>query len=247
MTQFPEQPPAGPTQPEPAANPFSRLAGAIFSPVETFRSIARRPDWIVPLIVLVVISVATSFVVAPRIDLETSMRAQFEEQEMSEAQIEQAISIAKTMNRFSPLISIVFIPVQMLVIAGVFLLLFKMLGADPSFRQVFSVTLYAWVPQVIKWIAFSAVITTRESVSPEELPALLKSNLAFLADPERPMMLALLGSLDVFTFWTIALLTIGYSEASKFPRGRTAAIVIALWVVVVLVKISFAALQGIGG
>lgn len=234
-----------PPVPSDDANSFQRLAGVLFSPVETFRQIARRPDWIVPLALLVIVAIGSSVLVAPHIDLEPQLREQYEKQGMSEEQVDKALEIVGRIQKFQAVITAIFVPILILVIAGVFLLLLKLFGAETTFRQTFSVTLYAWVPQILKSIISSALIIPRGLVDVRELPSLLKSNLGFLADPiDAPVVFSLLSSLDVFTFWTIALLTIGLSEASKFSRGKTAGFVIGAWIVVVVVKLGFAVLQG---
>src|SRR5256885_1216958 len=52
-----DAPPVAPASiPEPKPNPFARMVGALFSPNETFASIARKPDWVVPLVLLLIIS-----------------------------------------------------------------------------------------------------------------------------------------------------------------------------------------------
>ena len=47
---------------EPKPNSFQRIIGVLFSPDSTFKSIARRPDWVVPLVLLLVISLAAGVI-----------------------------------------------------------------------------------------------------------------------------------------------------------------------------------------
>ena len=45
--------------PEPArSNSFQRLFGVLFSPVQTMKSIVAKPDWLIPMIFLIVAMVA---------------------------------------------------------------------------------------------------------------------------------------------------------------------------------------------
>lgn len=232
--------------PKKTDNAFQRLAGVLIAPVETLQSIAARPTWLVALILITLIGVATTFIVAPKLDLESGMRAQFEKRGgMSEEQIDQAIEMASTIKKFSGAIAVVTTPVTILLIAALFLLAFKVFGGEGGFAQYFAITVHAWLPQTIKGVLLTAIIAFRESVPVEQMPVLLKSNLGFLSDPESaPMAFAFLSSLDVFAFWTLFLLIVGFSFASRMKRSTAAMLVLIPWLVVILFKVAFAALQG---
>ena len=227
-------------------NPLQRIAGVFVSPPETLRRIAGRPDWIVPLILIVVLSVASTLLVAPRLDFATGMRAQFEKQGLSEEQQERAIEMAEKIGSFSPIIAGFSAPLMLLLIAGVFMLAFRVFGGEGSFAQYFSLTTYAWMPQLVKSIILTGVMVFKLKVRVEELPTLVKSNPAFLAgDPiDNPIPFAFLSSLDIFTIWTLVLMVIGYGFASRMKRGRAAGLVIGIWAVVVIFKVAMAALRG---
>ncbi|HUF16928.1 MAG TPA: YIP1 family protein [Thermoanaerobaculia bacterium] len=227
-------------------NAFQRLAGVLIAPVETLRSIAARPTWLVALILITLIGVATSFIVAPKLDLESGMRAQFEKQGgMSEEQIDQAIAMATTIKKFSGAIAAFTTPVTVLIIAALFLLIFKVFGGEGGFGQFFAVTVHAWLPQTIKGVLLTVIIAFRESVPVEQIAVILKSNLGFLSDPQAsPMAFAFLSSLDVFTIWTLFLMIVGFSFVSRMKRSTAVMLVGAPWLVVLLFKVAFAALQG---
>ena len=59
-------------------------------------------------------------------------------------------------------------------------------------------------------------------------------NLAALAGEDVSLeWIAVLASFDLFALWTIVLLVIGYSIAAKVSKWRAAAVVVALWAVLV--------------
>jgi len=99
MSIGPEQPGSEPA-PHPVApapettNPFGRLAGVLFSPDETFASIARRPDWLVPLLLFLVLSAVSGYVFAHHVDFVSAARAQLEARGgMSADQMDRALRI----------------------------------------------------------------------------------------------------------------------------------------------------------
>jgi uncharacterized membrane protein (DUF485 family) len=85
----------------------------------------------------------------------------------------------------------------------------------------------------------------RTDVRMSELASMVKSNPGFLVDmKEQPAAFAFLSSLDVFNLFLVFLLIIGFSQLSRLSRGVSAAIVLSLWLVTVLVKTGLGALQG---
>src|SRR6266487_1056820 len=77
-----------PAQP---SNPFSRIIGVLLSPIRTFESIARKPDWVVPAILIIVVFLVAAIVTVPRVDFETMSRQAMEAQGRSGPQVEQAL------------------------------------------------------------------------------------------------------------------------------------------------------------
>ena len=234
--------PGAPQQPG-KANPFERLAGVFISPAETHKSIAARPDWLVPFLLILVVSIGANFVVAPHIDFEPQIRAQVEKQGGGEEDVEQALGMVEKFGKFQSIITAVFVPIILIVTAAVLLLAVKVMGGEGTFKQVFSITNYSWMPQILKAIIATAIIVPKGMIDARHLGTLLKSNLGFLADPlEAPVAFSFLSSLDAFTIWTLFLLTVGLSEAARFSRAKAATIVVILWLVIVLAKAGLAAL-----
>lgn len=225
-----------------ATNPFGALAGVIMSPGETFEKLEKKPIWLVPMLVFMVLSIISTVIAMPKFDFETAMRDQLarQGQDVDEAQIETFVKIQK------PLVyttAVVGTPIVLLIATLVYMLGFKAFGGDGRFKQFFSITIFAWVPQVLKSIIGTIVIATRESVRVEEAQTIVMSNLGFLADPiDKPALYALLTSVDVFTIWSLILMVMGYGLVSKRPKGQSIGIVVAIWLVWVIGKTGLAML-----
>ena len=56
-----------PQAPEPI-NHFARIAGIFFSPKSTLEDIARRPSWILPVILMTVLGAGVAFVMNQKVD-----------------------------------------------------------------------------------------------------------------------------------------------------------------------------------
>jgi hypothetical protein len=79
-------------------------------------------------------------------------------------------------------------------------------------------------------------------MDPNAMGDLLRSNLGFLVGRDEKVLHSLLGSIDLFSFWSLALFVIGYSAAAKIRKGQAAGVIVTLWVVFVLGKAGLAAI-----
>lgn len=231
-----------------STNPFSRMAGAIIAPVDTFKGISEKPNFIVALIVFVVIALATTIIVTPHIDLEASLRAQFEKQGLKPEQADKAIEMAEKIQKFSAPINVVVYPIMILAMAVIPFIIFKVFGAAGTYAQFLGATVYAWVPEVVKGIITTVLVALKGKLTIEELSTLLKSSPASLVSmSDNPIGFAALSALDFFDIWTLVLLIIGYAFAARVSRGKSAAVVLSLWAIFTLGRIGIAALQTMGG
>lgn len=241
-------PPAAAPAPEPKPNGFQRIAGVLLTPGETFESIAKRPDIVVPLLVVLLVSLSTGIIVALNVDFAAMAREVMETQvesgdvpaEAADRSVRFMASFYKVLFFASPVLGLI----MLLAIAGVLHISFRLFGGEGTFKQAFSVTLYSWMPFLIKGIIATAVLASRQTVGMAELQNPVRSNLAFLVDMKtQPIPFALLSSLDLFTIWTLILFTIGFAAVSRFSRTKAAVIVVSLWLVTLLFKVGAAAMQ----
>jgi hypothetical protein len=221
--------------PEPSPSGVGRLVGAIVSPGETFASIARRPTWLAPLLLWTAISIGVTAVLMPKMDWEKMTRARMERsgQTVSEGQVQTAVEQGKKIGvPISYCIGVLSPTVASLFVAVVVWGSFKAFGWDTTFKQAFGATTHAYLPGVLKGLVLAFLITRQETVDPQALGDLLRSNLGFLVARDSSKALhSLLGSIDVFSLWSLFLFVIGFSAAAKIKRGPAAGVIVTLWLV----------------
>lgn len=226
-------------------SPFERIAGIFLSPVETLRDIARRPDFLVPLLLVIVVSLACTAVAMRHIDFGADIRASFEEsgRKVSAEQADRAmrwgVALGKTFAWMSPLL----LPAWWAVYAGIVLLVFRLFGADLSYAQAFSIRIYSVLPGLLRGIITAIVLATRGTVPARTMATVVRSNAGFLVDVRtHPALFALLTSLDVFALWALVLSIIGYAYAANVSRTRAAIAIVSLFLIGVFLSVGFAAI-----
>jgi hypothetical protein len=228
---------------------FGRLLGALVSPVKTFQSIAQRPTWGAAFLVLLLASSALAYVVGLRTDYRDVITQSAKEKgrDVDEAQLEPGINM---MQKAGPAISaatvLVAIALISLLAALIYWVVFKLLGADFSYKSSLAVSLHAAMPGVIGALLTLPVVLSRSTLGYADVKSgvFLKSNLAFLA-PEnaKGWVTALYASADFFSLWSLVLSIIGYKALTRLTTKPVALVAILVWLLFVGVRVGLAALR----
>jgi len=236
---------AVPSQEKPS-NSFSRMIGVLFSPNDTFREIARKPDFVIPAIVIIVAVLAAMLATMPHIDFDGTYREAFEAKGVSGPQMEQAmkfaIAFAKAAMYFAPFLAIGGLAVAALI----YFLGAKLFGGAATYPQVFSVVLYGFMPNVIKLLIKIPIVLTKQNIKIQESETVVRSSLAFLTSyKDHPVLFALLNRLDAFSIWSLILIAIGLAAASRLSKAKAATVVIVAWALMTLFSVGGAAMGAI--
>jgi hypothetical protein len=102
------------------------------------------------------------------------------------------------------------------------------------------------MPLAVSYLLTLPLVLGRKTIGFQDTQrGILLSNPAILA-PEgtKPAVVALLGSLDFFTLWTLVLLALGYRAVAKVSGTAATATVLVLWLLFVGIKVGIAAVFG---
>ena len=228
---------------------FSRITGVFFDPKKTFEDIAKRPTWIVPVVLIMIFALAVSMTMGQRIGWERivrhGMEASSRAQQMTPEQREQGVAMGVKIASIMGYVGIIFVPVIYVIMAGVLLgVASGIFSAGVRFKQVFAVVCYASLTGVIQSILTIVVICLK---NPDEFNSQnpLAFNPAAFMDPDKNKFLySLATSLDLFSFWTILLMAVGLKAAAgkKLSFGGALFAVVLPWAVYVLGKSALAGL-----
>jgi len=230
-------------------NSIGRIFGALFAPEATFESIARRPTWFPPLVLICLIALVIVGLFGHRV----GWRSFFEKQIASNSRVQQMPLdqqervLDMQLKYGAPYIyaiAAISPAVVVLTVAAAFLGIFNGLaGANLNFKTSLGIVAHAWMPGIISGLLGAFVIFVKDP-STLDLQNLVASNASiFLSQDSAKWLFALLKSIDAFTFWIMILLAIGYSAAApkKLSFGRAFRWIFGMWCLVVLVTVGFRA------
>jgi hypothetical protein len=204
-----------------------------YAPSEVF---ARRINsgFFIPMLVVTVlvglIFLATSSAMQPIMDAEFTRgmaSAQKANPNMTEAQLQTAKSIGQT---FAKIGAFVFMPI-VIFLTGLFLwVVGKFFGAKETLGAALMVAAYANVIKVVASIAGAVQVLLLDTSSMNGIMRLsLGVGRFFDPDTTSPVVMALVGRLDVFTIWVTILLGIGLSVTGKISRANAMIAAALLW------------------
>lgn len=228
-----------------------RLIGILFwEPAAGFADVARRPRCWLPLLLVIVSALTFVYMVSQRVGWEQIVRdaasASEQIQNMPAADRERVIAQqAKFAGIAAYVGAAVGTPISVTVIAGALMLFFTVfLGAQARFGQLFGVVAYAQLPSII-YMAIASLVLHLKSPADFDIQNPVALNLGFYLPESLPKWLVGIGtSVDLFSFWMIALMVIGLRAVDpKASRSTAVMSVVAPWAVYVLVKAAWSAMM----
>jgi Yip1 domain len=229
---------------------FGRIIGVFFSPKQTFTSIAERPSWIAPLLLMVILATAVGALMNAKVNWGDYIRHKAEENprfsQLSEDQKDQALAgQVKFWSSFSYAFGVVAVPISVLLFSLIYWGAFNLFrGARLRFGQAFGITTHALLPTAVSSILAIIIIPLKSygDVDPENVVA--TSLKTFLPDNASKPLAALGTSVELFWIWFLILVAIGFAAANpkKIKGGTAFGIVFGMWAVWVLAKVAWAAL-----
>ena|SRR5581483_7009053 len=134
--------------------------------------------------------------------------------------------------QFALIGGVLFMPIATLCTGTALWLIGKLLAARQTYRAALVVTAYSYVPKILE-----AVLNGLQGLllDPAQLNGRFRLTLGagrfFDPDVTSPMLLAVIGRIDVFTIWVTVLLAIGLAVTGGVPRARAFAAAPLIWLV----------------
>jgi hypothetical protein len=232
----------------PGMGEISRIAAVFFEPKKAFADIAARPRWIVPVVLILLVSMTLTILYTQRGGWRVMMQQRMDDSsraaQMTPEQREQAIEMGAKYAAMSVYFTPVIIAVMFLIVAGVLTgITAGILSAPVRFKQVFAIVCYANLPGIISGL-MTIVVLQLKNLADFNLSNPLMFNPGAFMDPKTSskFLYSLATSLDLFSFWIMLLIATGLKAAAgkKLSFGGAFFAVALPWAVYVLGKSAFA-------
>ncbi len=236
--------PAVNIEPKPLSQ-AERVIDTFVAPTKIFNDLRRSANWIVPWLLMAIVSTALVVVVDQKLGMRKVVDNQLalapkqsaqldklreEKPDQYEARMETAVKFNRVIYYMLPVLTLIFL----VIIAGVLLGTFNFgFGAELGFNQSLAVCVYASLPGIIKALIAILVVGIggAEGFTFQNPVA---SNLSGLVDPSSHFLHGLAMNLDLFMIWTLVLSGIGFSCLTKVKRSTSMAVVFGWWVIFAL-------------
>lgn len=243
MEAQPVQPPPPPVA---EMGALSRIANVFFAPAKTFESIARKPGWVLPVVILLIITVTAGAVIGSKLDMDAAIEKQLEKsgRDLTPDQMEKAKSTSKVVGKFIPVTAGIFVILQILIVPALWHGIAAAFGKATKYAAAFGAYVHVQMIPAVKGLLALLVALPRDKIDQAEAQGLLKSNLGAFLDPEttaKPL-LALANNIDVFEIWALLLGILAITRVTRLSKNTAILVVVGLWVVWILVQVGGAAI-----
>ena len=248
MATTPTPMPEAQAEPQAAISPFGRVIGVFFSPKATFEDIVRKPSWLLPVLLTTILSIGVSFSINQRMNwrdyisqqIDKNPRAAQLSPEQKQQQIEAGAKFSApftyAIGACAPILGALIIG---LIMWGVYSLIG---GVSTNFITALSITTHAFLTGLVSSLLFILILYLKP-YGTADLDNPVAANLAaLLPEDSAKWLIALCKNIDIFEFWTLILLAIGFAAVNprKLRGAKSFAIAFTAWAVYVVIRVGIA-------
>lgn len=142
-------------------------------------------------------------------------------------------------------------PLTWLLWGGALYLASVFLGRSSGFRDMFRLTVWAWMPYAVRGLAQTIYIwSTGQTIVNTGFAGYVIDRSATQFIPPGPGTLALagvLGRMDIYLVWNLVLLVVGLRAFTNLPRRKAIGAILSIWIVLALLSVVPAIVGGLFG
>lgn len=224
--------------PPTSSRPVSRWEDFIdifYAPAEVFRRRAADGFGLPMLVIsvaLAILAITNAGVMQPIMDAEfhrqTAAILRQNPQVTADA-LEKMKSFGEATQRYG---TIVVVPLVLLLLGVMTWLVSKLVDSGQTLKASILIACFAWVPRVVEQIvnAVQGLLMNADQLTSRYAIQLGPARF-FDADTTSPVVMTILGRLDLFTLWVTVLLAIGTYAVGMVPKSRAAVAGVLFWCV----------------
>jgi Yip1 domain len=232
-------------EPQASISAFGRIIGVLFSPKATFEDIARKPSWLLPVVISTLLGIAATVTMNKRMDWRDYISQQIEKNpqaanlsaEQKERQIEMGTKIT-TASVYA--VGVLGSTLFALIVAAVMMLAYNLLvGAGASFAQSLAISAHTLMVGLVSTPVLLLILFLRPKGTTDPENPMATNLAAFLPEDSAKWLMVLCKSLDIFTIWMLILLAIGFAAVNprKLKGSKSYVVAFSVWGAMVLAKV----------
>jgi hypothetical protein len=248
MATTPVSAPIPEAEPQAKISPLGRIFGVLFSPGATFEDIARKPNWLLPVILNTMLSLVAVAALNQRMNWPEYIRDQIDKSprgaQLSSEQKDKQVEVGTKFTGYviwaaGSLAPIVFGVLISGILMGAYNL---MAGAGVRFSQAFAVVTHSGLVGLVQVPIFVLVVCLKQpgTIDPNNV---LATNLASFLPEGVPKWLDAAGkNIDFFVLWTTLLIAIGFAAINprKLKGGKSYSLAFGLLVLWIVLRMGIA-------
>ena len=216
-----------------------RVGAVIVAPQRAFQGVAAEPDWVGPFFAMLVAGLVLS------VGFIGKMLPDIGDDFPGQLRLPMMIGLPVFIFLFGLVSSVACWAIR----AGAIWIIARLAGKHASYRSLFSVVGYAYIPQVLLaalvmagavgfgFVEFS-VADISNAVPPTSLLWLLPEGTV-----NAPVAKSLTAQIELFALWSLALTIIGVQRVYAFDMSKAAAVVLLYWILDIAAAAGFVALM----
>lgn len=216
---------------EPSKSGLWKLQALIFEPRKAFAEIKRKPTWLLPISLCILLGALSFTLLFQTLGAEGLLQKAMEvsgmEQEIPAGQME----MMGTFMQIQGYLSAVLVPLLgSLLMAGIYLILFYLFGGEATYKRFFSLVAHCiFVYMLITSLLLAAVMLTIDDPWDLNLESPAATNPSFLIDKgNSPVLHTLVAAIDLPTFYYLFLAGLGISVVSRRTSMATGMTVVII-------------------
>ena len=220
-----------------------RFWNTYFAPGELFRDLAIKPDWLVPCIIVLVITLASTYVLWPRVIMPSQLEQIEQREGIPDEQREVMMSRVQSTAAgiFAVVTAGVVAMVSLLAVGGVVHLVGSfLLGGTGSYKAGLSIACYSSLVAIPGAIVKIPIMLYKNTLRVQTGLGLLCEEAA-----ERSFGCSFLDKFDIFSIWQLVLIILGTAIVYKSTAKKTTFVLVPIWLVWSLLT-AFLATRGLG-
>jgi hypothetical protein len=213
-----------------------RFIGIFTAPQTTLSDIAQHPNWIVPLVFIVLATALLTQWIVPAViqDAKPEIEKRLAQRDVPAEQAEQITEISlRNIRNFSAVSAGVGILIVSLITAAALLFIGNIvLGGKSNFQQIFSVYMWTGLVSILGFLLKIPLVLKQMTTKIHFSPAAF-----FPAEAETGTLFRIAAIFDIFTIWRIVLIAIGFSLIYKLSPGKSLAVLGGFYLAFALIRI----------